>query len=454
MAFDFTEKFNQSVVLLTSSDRQNSRFGTGFVVRRTGDFSYIVTCAHVVKDVGIDSVCVDGVPGTVVATGDDLGLDLAVVRVDGLIESTGAVLLETETKLLGEEFITSGFQVFDPREQTRRKSLLHGRVDQPCQIMAKSPNNDICAWELKLDAGNVEGGYSGSPVLNARTGKVFGVISHRLKDGVGLAIALPELDRIWQPIDITQLHNALLQLGYRRQTREFRRSLQRNSIGAYLIHGATDEYGQKWLLNRLLVQFVPTSLTAKKFEIHLDRLGKRSDVPALWQEMGPELMCDRHAPPEALVQKALKWWETRDLILALYKVNCLSEDLLNRLIQNFWLPLANAAEGMRSQGVPHKLMMFLIDHEAITVQRASPEIQQQIHKIDLLPENSRFSKEELMDWIDDQARYLPRELVDQTDETVEEMYALEEGVPEWTFLEICKRCGYDWRTESRRWYNI
>ncbi len=42
-----------------------------------------------------------------------------------------------------------------------------------------------------------------------------------------------------------------------------------------------------------------------------------------------------------------------------------------------------------------------------------------------------------------------------TDATIGEMYELsDEGVPEWVFFEICKRCGYDWRMESSSWYSI
>lgn len=452
MAYDFTEKFNQSVVLLTSSDRQNTSFGTGFVIRRTGDFAYILTCAHVVKDIGQNSICVEGLPGSLVETGDDLGLDLAVVRVDGLVEAIAALPLETETRPEGDAFVTAGFKVFDPRGQTYRKSTMQGTVNQTFQIRAISPNNSIRAWELRFDEGNAQAGYSGSPVFNARTGKVFGVISHSLRDGVGAAIALSELERIWQPIDVHQLRDALLQLGYMRQSLEFQRSLQRNPIGAYLIHGATDEYGQQWLVNRLLTQYVPTSLNAKKVQIHLNRVGRRSDVRSLWQEIGVELLRDRQTPPKQMVEKALKWWETRDLMLAIYNVNCLSEELLNRLIHDFWLPLANAAEGVRSQvGIRHKLMLFLVDFEAITADREIPDIQ----KIDLLPKNSEFSQDELMGWMVNQSRYLPRTMVDQTDDTVKKMYELsDEGIPEWTFLEICKRCGYDWYTESGKWYTI
>ncbi|MGB3613392.1 MAG: hypothetical protein WBA10_06305, partial [Elainellaceae cyanobacterium] len=61
------------VVLITSSADRNRDYGSGFIVRRVGEFAYIVTCAHVIRDVGAETICVNGLPGTVVVTGDDLG---------------------------------------------------------------------------------------------------------------------------------------------------------------------------------------------------------------------------------------------------------------------------------------------------------------------------------------------------------------------------------------------
>ncbi|MEH2169009.1 MAG: hypothetical protein V7K41_20585 [Nostoc sp.] len=56
-----------------------------------------------------------------------------------------------------------------------------------------------------------------------------------------------------QSVSSERLYHALLKLGYRKQTREFRRFIEVNSTAAFLIHGSPD-YGQRWLLNRLVVQ--------------------------------------------------------------------------------------------------------------------------------------------------------------------------------------------------------
>ena len=53
-----------------------------------------------------------------------------------------------------------------------------------------------------------------------------------------------------------KLYSALLKLGYRQQARLFRRAIESESVAAFLIHGLP-EYGQRWLLNRLVVQHLP-----------------------------------------------------------------------------------------------------------------------------------------------------------------------------------------------------
>lgn len=455
------QAFSDSVALITSSDPTNDRFGTGFIARRTGDIVYVVTCAHVVQDVGTETLRVNGISGTVVKTGDHLDLDLAVVKVEGLIgEMDDELPLEKSEVTTGHSVVTEGFQVFDPRNQTRMKRPLRGTLAEQIAITAKFPSNPVRAWELKFEEGDVQPGYSGSPILDAQTHKVIGVVSHRLRQGVGVAIAIEELNRIWQPIERQHLKNALMRLGYREQTKLFRQSLDRNPIGAYLIHGPTEHYGQQWLVNRLLQQHVPTSMAGKTCRISLSRVGRRGDVRGLWAEMAMELKCDRNATPEDIAKRAVQWWRSRDLILAIYDVDCLSEELLNLLIQEFWLPLANEAEGMRSQGTPHKLLMFLIDNEAVTAQRNVPFTE----KIDAdsktyypvkSPQNREFSRDELIYWMDAAVSELPREMTERTDETVDDMYERSDsGIPEWTFVEICQRCGYDWRTELPGWCSI
>ncbi len=51
----------QAVILLTSrAAEKNRNFGSGFVVARNGQVSYVLTCAHVVEQIGREQLCAAG----------------------------------------------------------------------------------------------------------------------------------------------------------------------------------------------------------------------------------------------------------------------------------------------------------------------------------------------------------------------------------------------------------
>ena len=76
---------DRSVLLVASDDPANGAFGTAFFVGRDAeDRAYVVTCAHVVRDVGgAGAVVVGGRRARVVAIGSPDGADdLAVLEVE------------------------------------------------------------------------------------------------------------------------------------------------------------------------------------------------------------------------------------------------------------------------------------------------------------------------------------------------------------------------------------
>ena len=73
------ESFFDSIFLIESRQSNNKKFGTGFIVHQDEQFTYLLTCAHVVDDVGIDDVEVDGKSATVIAMGASNDIDLAVL---------------------------------------------------------------------------------------------------------------------------------------------------------------------------------------------------------------------------------------------------------------------------------------------------------------------------------------------------------------------------------------
>jgi hypothetical protein len=81
-----------------------------------------------------------------------------------------------------------------------------------------------------------------------------------------------------------RLYQALLRLGSRKQVNMFRKFVQTYPIATFLIYGKLD-HGQRWLLNRLVVQHTRDSIAGKVIKINLSRVARRSDVAALWREL-------------------------------------------------------------------------------------------------------------------------------------------------------------------------
>lgn len=172
-------------VLITNPARPRDH-GSGFVIRRlAGDAAQVVTCAHVVRTLGADGLQVAGQPATVVVDLAAQGVDLAVLAVAGLTEP-GPLALARGTvgdrvELLGFEPAGGGPLAVPHRGVLAKSSLTAlGGKNRP-------------AWHLQLDDGDIEGGHSGGPVIDVRTGKVVGVIAMGPeqkggRDGVAVAI--------------------------------------------------------------------------------------------------------------------------------------------------------------------------------------------------------------------------------------------------------------------------
>jgi len=195
-----------SVVLIASSDPNISRFGTGFVIHQEGQATYLLTCAHVVEDVGgAETIDIGGLKGTVVALGNADALDLAVLRIEGQLDKSPLGLRVSGAK--DSAFSTAGFQLFGKHYLIRP---LQGRLGEPVGLAIRGQAGYIKAWDLKIeDDYQLQPGYSGSPVVDEISGEVLGIVSHRQGQGErGLAISIEALPNIWPDMPVHLLGQA------------------------------------------------------------------------------------------------------------------------------------------------------------------------------------------------------------------------------------------------------
>ncbi len=192
------ERFGKSVVLIKNGKQADStRFGTGFVIHQDETGSYILTCAHVVCDVGgNDCIAVGDVQAEVVIMGEPDGIDLALLKVEH-----PSYLLNVMPLILGVSQHQSdrvGLIGYAPYARYREQSAIHGFLSRSTGISNSRGTTTVPAWEVKVDTGEaLKGGYSGSPVIDLEQGFVLGVAITREGDDSGRIMsvaALTELD--------------------------------------------------------------------------------------------------------------------------------------------------------------------------------------------------------------------------------------------------------------------
>lgn len=449
-----TAELKASIVLITSSDPKNSRFGTGFVIRQASGTAYILTCDHVLRDVGgPETVLVEGQSVNVVVSGESCGVDLAVLQVD--LDKPPLPWQQGGEK--GQVVLTSGFQLFSKDHLLRP---LQGKLGDSGELQAGTLGDRVQVWDLLItDDYTLQPGYSGSPLMDEKGEKVIGVVSHRQGEGKsGLAISIAALDKLWRSVDGKQLFSDLLGLGYRQQERLFRKFLEAiagTGVGAFWVCGPSQDYGQRWLVNRLAHRFIPNGLTTGKIvRVELGRLGRRNDVSALWRELGGRVgLGGKLATPSEIADRVCRWWKTQNVILVLHDVDYVSEEVLEELVQNFWLPLSQKARSQVASDHPFRLLFFLIDYGEQTGDVGI----QFVAKLDeswdrqmpvRSPQITEFSDIELTDWIEDSFSRLPSILTQNVDRTVLDILDnTENGIPLLTLQEICYRCECDWYEE-------
>ncbi|NEN89215.1 MAG: SUMF1/EgtB/PvdO family nonheme iron enzyme [Okeania sp. SIO3H1] len=188
----------ESIVLITSAS-DNSRkadvIGTGFAFYREDNYTYLLTCAHVVEDVGgEENVLVNNIRAEILAIGDVKGFDLAVLRVEKLNIPIFQLISLSEAK--NRKFRTAGHYLYG-----EEKKILLETVDGTFgkKRFARQNNERVAVWNLLVDEGDrLRHGYSGAPVVDWGTGGVLGVATNMEKDGTeGLAISVEALKKIW-----------------------------------------------------------------------------------------------------------------------------------------------------------------------------------------------------------------------------------------------------------------
>jgi hypothetical protein len=256
-----------------------------------------------------------------------------------------------------------------------------------------------------------------------------------------------------------ELYRALLKLGYQKQVISFKKFIKAQSIGAFLIHGSPD-YGQRWLLNRIVTQHIEDSTTSKVLKVELHRMGRRIDINSLWRELGGRVGLKRQNSPLEIVERVYQWWQTQNVILVFHDVDYMPEKYLHDLIDEFWLPLATQARESISQ-TKFRLLMFLVDYEGcvgnrntLFVEQVEPNWKPKIPV--KLPTIHPFCQQILGQWLETLEMEFDKlpllTVINQKKDPVQQILEnSDNGIPELAFEEICDWCECNWYEAKDKW---
>ena len=280
------------------------------------------------------------------------------------------------------------------------------------------------------------------------------------REQIGQELKLKELENTSISTSSEELYRTLLRLGYRQQIRLFRRLIQAESVAAFLIHGYPD-YGQRWLLNRLVIQYVPYLLNANVIKVNVSRKVRRNDVSALWRKVASRVgLKGKQYTLSEIAKGVCQWLQTENVLLVFHEVGKMPKNTLYELIQDFWLPLVSEVQEQQSQARKFKLLMFLIDYEGCVGDWEVPFVEKLNSNWEpqtpiKSPMITEFSDDDLIDWIDTEYDKLPDGLTARVDNTVQAILAnSDNGIPELALDIICDRCGCDWYEKSEKWLKL
>ncbi|MEH2375792.1 hypothetical protein [Nostoc sp.] len=267
---------------------------------------------------------------------------------------------------------------------------------------------------------------------------------------------LKQIRGVERSCESERIHTELFRLNYTAQVRFFREVIDEKRIGAFLVHGSP-EHGQIWLLKRLL-QAIPESAITPLIQFKLSRRALRTDVTALWRELGRQMGVQNYSSHEEIAQNVVGQLKNQHIILVFHDLDCIDDTYLHELIRDFWLPLVDSSQIIYPSN-EFFLLMFLVDQDGCVSTWNLAFVDQidsawKPHTPITLPMIDPLCERVLVNWIENAIDVLPIKMTKKIDYTVQVILEKSEGIPERVFAQIFGLCGCNWQEEEVRWLEL
>jgi hypothetical protein len=174
-----------------ASSQDGRIWGTGFFLSAEG---HLLTCAHVVEDAGgWEQVRVNGQPVSLVYLGRSTQDDFAILQVSGYQGQAVSLSLTFEPM---NRFLSIGYG----RPDFPQGASIDGTITD-INPQASFGNLPMLRLRIEADAQRVQGGYSGSPVFDASSQRVIGLIAAFDHTEGALAVPLETIREKWSTLE-------------------------------------------------------------------------------------------------------------------------------------------------------------------------------------------------------------------------------------------------------------
>jgi len=186
---------SSSILLIQSSQPNNSSMGTGFIIHQDSHGSYLLTCAHVIEQV-VDPK-IEAYEVEIRALGSTQTIDLALLYLKGVFRTPLALQQRAcphaDVQLIGYSIFTR-----DKYQCKTREAMILG---EKMTLQGIRDHGTYHAWQIVAkDNYEIEHGNSGGPLICKESGRVIAVVSNNKGVSEGYAIAIEHLGDIWKDI--------------------------------------------------------------------------------------------------------------------------------------------------------------------------------------------------------------------------------------------------------------